>query len=233
LGATAALLVLILIVLAAVGAIVFALVSKAPSGRGQSLHLPGLSQLRGLVTGAGSCSPGAYPPGAEYTYERCLPSTTPIGWRRCSTVTYSVDSADAPPGYRADLDEATGYLAAATGLHLVEVPRKGNITIAWDPSLFDPQPGTSGEAGVTDFQTSTDLGGTRASAARIRISSHLVAGTAIGRGEEPILLHEFGHAVGLGHFGGPEAMNPLDRGFSSYQRGDLDGLAALYHPASC
>jgi hypothetical protein len=28
-------------------------------------------------------------------------------------------------------------------------------------------------------------------------------------------------------------MNPFDRGFTSYQAGDLAGLAALYHPATC
>jgi predicted Zn-dependent protease len=86
---------------------------------------------------------------------------------------------------------------------------------------------------VTAFETTTDLSGTRASTAHIRISSHLVAGSANGVGEEPVLLHELGHAMGLDHFNGPVVMSPLDRGYSSYQPGDLAGLAALYHPASC
>jgi predicted Zn-dependent protease len=48
-----------------------------------------------------------------------------------------------------------------------------------------------------------------------------------------VLLHELGHAVGLSHHSGPVAMNPVDQGFRDYQAGDLAGLTALYHPASC
>lgn len=231
-GGAAALLLFTLIVAAGVVVVVYAFVIKGPAAKG-SLHLPNLNNLPGLVTGAGTCSPKTYPPGAEYTFERCQPSTTPIGWSRCSTVTYSVDPTNAPAGYRSDVDQAIADVARATGLHLVQVAQSGNITIAWDPTLFDPQPGTSGESGLTAYHTTTDLDGSRTSAAQIRISSHLEAGTANQVGEEPVLLHELGHAMGLDHFNGPVVMNPLDRGYSSYQPGDLAGLAALYHPTSC
>jgi predicted Zn-dependent protease len=86
---------------------------------------------------------------------------------------------------------------------------------------------------VTTFETLTDLSGTRAGSADVRVSSHLTAGTAPQVGEEPVLLHELGHAVGLGHYNGSVVMNPLDRGFATYQPGDRAGLAALYRPASC
>jgi predicted Zn-dependent protease len=76
------------------------------------------------------------------------------------------------------------------------------------------------------------LTGMEFSSAAIEISPDLPGGSGID-GEVPVLLHELGHAVGLGHFNGPEVMNPVDAGFVSYQQGDLAGLATLYHGQSC
>ena len=156
-----------------------------------------------------------------------------MGWA-CGKVTYSVDPASAPTGYTArDLDRALTQLHQATGLRLVRVTGPADIPISWDPTLYDPLPGTSGEAGVTDIRIVGDQSGLHLTMAVVRISSHLAAGTAVRVGEEPILLHELGHAVGLGHYQGAVVMNPLDRGFSAYQQGDLAGLAVLYRPGSC
>lgn len=213
--------------------VAYALVAKASPSHGKSIQLPGLSQLQGLINGPTNCPSATYPAGADYTYEKCTSSGTPIGWHKCSAVTYSVNAADAPSGYAADLSEAIANVKSATGLKLVEVSNSGDITIQWDPSLYDPKPGTSGEAGVTNFEVTTDLSGSSATSAEVRLSSHLDTGSAPGVGEEPVLLHELGHAVGLGHFAGPVVMNPLDRGFASFQRGDLAGLTRLYQPASC
>jgi hypothetical protein len=221
---------LALIVAAGIGVITYAVVAPAPAG---SVNLPGIRQLHDLITGPAACGSGAYRPGARYRYEKCTDSKSPVGWRRCSKVSYSVDASDAPSGYQTDVERVISELAGATGLRLVRVAGHGDVTISWDPSLYYPQPGTEGEAGVTTFETVTDLSGTRAASANIRVSSHLQAGTAPLVGEEPVLLHELGHAAGLGHYAGPVVMNPLDRGFVTYQPGDRAGLAALYRPASC
>lgn len=223
---------LTLIATAAIGVVAYALVAKAPQTKGK-IQLPGLSQLRGLITGPVDCPSRIYPAGAEYTFEKCTTSGSPIGWRKCSAVTYSVDPAGAPAGYSADVVEAIGNVRSATGLRLVRVAKSADITIGWDPSLYDPAPGTSGEAGLTDFEATTDLSGSSATSAHIKLSSHLDSGTAPEVGEEPVLLHELGHAVGLGHFTGAVVMNPLDRGFASFQPGDLAGLTRLYQPGSC
>jgi hypothetical protein len=213
--------------------VAYGLSAKAPSGRGGGFQVPGVSQLGRLFQSPGPCRAKTYPPGAMYRFERCTGSTHPIGWPACSQVTYSVDARDAPPGYTSDVQQAIGQLSRASGLQMVEVSGSANISISWDPSLYNPVPGTSGEAGATDYGTESGLSGARARSATIRLSSHLHAGTAPSVGEEPILLHELGHAVGLGHYEGPVVMNPLDRGYPTFQPGDLAGLAVLYHPSTC
>jgi hypothetical protein len=137
---------------------------------------------------------------------------------------YRVNANDAPLGYPTDVDRAVTDLASATGLRLTETSGHADISIGWSPSLYDPAPGTGGEAGVTRLQTVTNRSGTRFVAASITISSHLTPGNRAHAGEEPVLLHELGHAGGLGHFPGPEVMNPVDQGFLDYQYGELAGL---------
>jgi hypothetical protein len=186
-----------------------------------------------VASTGGPCGPAAYAVGAQYTFERCTDAGAPVGWTRCSKVTYSVDPASAPPGFAVDLDRALAQLQAATGLHLVPVAGSADIPISWDPSLYDPVPGTTGEAGVTYVHWVSGPPSLHLTSAEVRISSHLVSGTAARLGEEAVLLHELGHAVGLGHYQGAVVMNPLDQGFDRYQGGDVAGLAALYRPSSC
>jgi hypothetical protein len=203
-------------------------------GRGpRPTHL-GFGGVLGQGTSeAVACDARSYPAGAAYTFERCTSSGAGVGWARCSVVTYSVDPAGAPLRYRADLDRAITQLRTATGLHLISTSGAADIAVSWDPSLYQPRPGTTGEAGVTAYQMVSGSSAAHLSSASVRISSHLAAGTARSVGEEPVLLHELGHAVGLGHDAGAVVMNPVVTGFATYQAGDLSGLAALYRPGSC
>jgi hypothetical protein len=219
-----------LLALAAAGLVVYAAFFRGPAHTSSSWPLPEPGKV---IEWAGSCRASVYPPGAEYRFQRCVFGRIPLGWPACSQVTYGVDASSAPAGYVPDLRGAISALRAATGLRLVPVAGTGDIHIRWDPALFNPGRTSSGEAGVTDFRTAWNLSGVHVASVTVRISSHLATGGSSGVGEVPVLLHELGHAVGLGHYNGPVVMNPLDRGFTRYQAGDLAGLTALYHPRTC
>jgi hypothetical protein len=219
-----------LVAVAAVLGAAYAVLMRTSPGAHSELGLPNVEHVFQSIEPCGS---NVYPPGAQYRFQRCTSSGTPLAWPRCSKVTYRLNPARAPGGYLTDVRQALRQLAAATQLRLVPTTGSADITISWDPTLYDPVPGTTGEAGETDYRTVTGLSGPHVSRATIRISSHLSPAGVAGVGEEPVLLHELGHAVGLAHDSAPVVMNPIDHGFHTYQPGDLAGLMALYDPASC
>ncbi len=145
----------------------------------------------------------------------------------------AVHPASAPDTWQHDTDGALSQVAGATGLHFKSIASgKADITISWTTALLMAGGGDADKAGVTGVTFSSSPAGSSLTSADIEISTHLAGGS--GRnGELPVLLHELGHAVGLGHYDGPEVMNPVDQGYASYQPGDIAGLAALYQPDSC
>jgi len=199
-------------------------------------HPPGgHSTASGLIPIFGQtvpCPSSLYASDAQYRFERCA-SGVPVAWSRCSTISVSIDSADAPSTWSADTNSALSQLADATGLRFRNTPAGGaDITIAWSDNLMAPKQALADKAGLTQVQfRSTPLGAAITSAG-VKISTRLQGGSG-RQGEVPVLLHELGHAVGLGHYTGPEVMNPTDQGYPVYQSGDLAGLAALYQPHSC
>jgi predicted Zn-dependent protease len=123
-------------------------------------------------------------------------------------------------------------MSSATGLHFRVAARNANIHISWAPALLAPAHADADKAGITSVKLQPQLTGISMSSATIQISSRLT-GHNPQNSELPVLLHELGHAVGLGHYPGPQVMNPVDQGYSAYQAGDLAGLAVLYNQANC
>jgi hypothetical protein len=129
-----------------------------------------------------------------------------------------------------------------------EVTRLSGITITMGAFASSPQPDLSGTAAEIVVTTGTYCGlgtigctevwgqstTTAGSApiirdARVSIAPELIADAGLRRAT---LLHELGHAVGLGHhadrfLGREQIMNPfLDDSMDAYRDGDINGLVA-------
>ncbi|MCU4184255.1 hypothetical protein K6U06_07770 [Acidiferrimicrobium sp. IK] len=186
-------------------------------------------------------APGAPAPSAatssHYTFEVTNSSGQPARWNSCEAVPFAVVTPGAPANWLADVTDAVSQVSAATGLSFVDegaysslsaVPSSAKVTISWAPSLSG-----SDAVGLTTYYYILDSRfAPQITGAKVQILSSLSSGLGMS-GEIPVLLHELGHAVGLGHFAGADVMNPVDQGYSSYQPGDLAGLSRVGAAQGC
>ncbi|HVA74651.1 MAG TPA: hypothetical protein VNF71_08800, partial [Acidimicrobiales bacterium] len=164
----------------------------------------------------------------HYTFEATNSAGAPIRWNPAEPITYAVADAGAPAGWSIDVNSAIAAAHAATGLtfastgvyaEVSQIPSSVKVTVSWVSTL------TTGDGvGLSTYWYYLLSGYTpQIVSAKVQLLSRLPAGG--GSGEEPVLPHELGHAMRLGHASGaPEIMNPVDSGLATYQPGDLNGL---------
>lgn len=194
---------------------------------GQVLSYGSVAPVDGEQT-SGAASPG-------YAFEVVNAAGTPARWDPCDTIDYAVVSTGAPTGWQADVTDDIDQVAAATGITFADegtfdsasdVPSDATLTISWVPSLDSADP-----LGVTNYWYYEAAGyEPQIMSAQIELLQGLQAGAD---GEQPVLLHELGHAMGLAQSAGNEVMDPADEGYTTFQSGDLAGLGVLGADEGC
>jgi hypothetical protein len=189
------------------------------------------------------------------------PDGSPVRWNPCDPIHYVLNLSEAPASAPDDVAGAIQRLSTATGMTFVndgattEVAANNRPSVQparyghrWAPFLIDwshsgesnllPGGNVVGEGAATSYgpvggdavyvtgQVVIDAASTR------RLTPGFGAGTTIGE----LLLHELGHAMGLGHTADAHQImyaTLLPLAGADYGPGDLTGLTRVGRPAGC
>ena len=181
----------------------------------------------------------------------------PGRWDPCQPIPYVVQAGWLPDGGRTDLAEALRRVEVATGLRFVdegdtdELPARGRRAYQperygdrWAPMLIGWVPAASTDLGVGETAQGVSVavavpgpGGPSLVSGQVVLDAthRLFSGFGPGGTEGEVLLHELGHAVGLGHvLDSTQVMYPqVKNSVSEFGAGDRKGLAALGAPSGC
>jgi hypothetical protein len=183
----------------------------------------------------------------------------PTRWNPCEPIHYVVNASLAPPGSIADVHEAVRRISSATGISFVYEgitdeeasihreffqpdrygPRWAPVLIAWaDPDDSDI-PFVRGDrvaAGVAvPVIPSTRFEDVYVSGwIAINADDTNPPGFDLPGEQGPVILHELGHLMGLGHVKtAGELMNPSGGGVTDLAAGDREGLRELGASGGC
>ena len=192
------------------------------------------SPLGALAAPAAAPSPSG---GADnnYSFEVQNSAGTPARWNPCESLHYVVVPSGAPSGWQNDVSNDLSQLSQATGLSMVNDGTTGSVPSGYNGIVISWVSQLSGgdTVGLTTYSYYNTSGyAPQIISANIQLLRSLSGGGGMN-GEQPVLLHELGHAVGLGHVNASEVMNPVDQGYSSYHAGDLNGLGQVGASKGC
>jgi hypothetical protein len=183
----------------------------------------------------------------------------PTRWNPCEPIHYVVNASLAPPGSIADVHEAVRRISAATGISFVYEgitdeeasiyrdvfqpdrygPRWAPVLIAWadpDDSDIPFRRGDRVAAGVAvPVIPSTRFEDVYVSGwIAINADDPNPPGFDLPGEQGPVILHEIGHLMGLGHVRtAGELMNPSGGGVTDLAAGDREGLRELGAAGGC
>ena len=184
---------------------------------------------------------------------------SPVRWNPCAPIHYMTNLAAAPPGADTMVAEAVARISAATGIPFVN--DGSTTTVPTSQSAVVPNPDGTWKPVIvgwvrpsqTDLLPGGDVVGVGGPAwyevgggPKVYVSGNVLidpdntaslprsfgSGTTLGE----LLLHEFGHLVGLGHTAdASQMMYPtlLPLPVAAYGSGDMAGLTALGASSGC
>jgi len=191
---------------------------------------------------------------------------SPFRWEPCLPIHYEVNIEHAPPGAMDDVGEAIARLSEGSGLRFVldgqtsrtpSEQRNGSFheltTFAYRPVLISWLPSDEFElyadpdqvigVGVAVPGSGDEYWVYKSGLVVINADAPIPPGFASGYSLGPVMMHELGHVVGLGHVGDVDEImwspdlpgsNPFQvSGVTDWGDGDLEGLQRLGRPAGC
>lgn len=156
---------------------------------------------------------------------------TPVRWPACRAIVFLVETTRAPAGASAAVRQAARELAAATGLTVtvrftVRIGAgdlgAGVVPVRWPKSSSRVCDSAEAVActGLSTLSSSGLIGATWISSARVSLYPDRSGGVLL-----QVLLHEFGHVVGLAHVSSKQQIMYASVGLATgYGPGDLAGL---------
>jgi hypothetical protein len=213
-----------------------------------------------LLGGKAPSLPSAPP--NSFTFEHVNADGGPARWNPCAPIHYVVNPTNMPTDAMATLAQALADVTAATGITFandgattegpdahraaLQPSRYGNrwapVLVAWENKPNQSNvPFPDGGVGVGYWMAAFDAVNPAPSMVTGQIVIMTASGVAPGfdgfHSYGTVLLHEWGHVLGLGHPADPNQVMSLDLANLSvapgYQAGDLAGLARLGSVAGC